>query len=515
MRCPNCSNEIKDGSKFCPYCGNHINKKRSASSNREVKSNSSEGKTKKRHPILVTLIIILLLAIVVVVGLSYIGVINLGLHFSRNADAPTITEVPVETQRPEAEETMAEKPEVVATPLATNTPQATEPPAPQDESLIIDNSTHPEIVTDNTTNDTSQGAQFLILGDTINGSIAPEGDVDFYSFELKVSGCVTLDITSYMNYYSLYIYDTTGGELWYTDYNEYNSTVGFREDVYDVYLEQGSYYLKVMGFRYGESYASTGDYEIQTGFTSANANEVETNNSVAEANQINLGDTIAGLIGENDRFDFFELQLPESGRVTLDITSYMPYYTLIIYDITGSELWYTDYNEYNSTVGFREDVYNIDLEAGAFFLKVTGYRYGESYASTGTYNIQTAFIPSNANEIETNNGAAEANHVEMGDMVTGLIGENDRYDFYEFSIATGSLKLNIQSRMKYYTAIIYDDKGEEVWYTDFNEYIEETGHREDSYSIDLKKGVYYLKINGYKYGDSYASTGTYSFTLTQ
>ena len=369
-------------------------------------------------------------------------------------------------------------------------------------------------VTDKEENNTIAKAQKMTLGETIDGSIAEEGDIDHYSFTISSSGRVTLNITSYMQYYTLHIYDTEGTELWYTDYNEWNSDVGFRKDTHTLDLNEGTYYLKVTGYWYGSWYASTGTYSIQTAFTSANATETESNNSIANADSVQLGNTIVGLIGINDRYDFYGFALGRSGRVTLNMTSYMQYYTLHIYDTEGTELWYTDYNEWNSDVGFRKDTYTIDLEAGTYYLKVTGYWYGGWYASTGTYSIQTAFTSANATETESNNSIAKANPITLNNTVKGLIGINDRYDFYCFTLdKDDSITLDITSYMQYYTLHIYDSEGTELWYTDYNEWNSTSGYRSDSYNLSASTGTYYLKVTGYWYGSWYASTGRYEFSV--
>lgn len=368
---------------------------------------------------------------------------------------------------------------------------------------------------DNRSNGISRYARDIVLGDTIDSSIFPEGNMDFFKFTLSASGQISLDILSYMQYYTLIIYDMAGTEIWYTDNNEFNETVGFREDTYKIDLESGNYFLKVTGYKYGTSYASTGSYTIKTSFLPANANEIEPNNKASEATHFNLGDLIRGLIGENDRFDFYEFTLPQSGRACFDITSYMRYYTLILYDATGTEIWYSDNNEYNSTVGFREDIHYVDLESGDFFLKVTGYKYGNDYASTGSYIIDTTFVSADANEIESNNSSSEANQVSFGNPIRGLIGVNDKLDFYKFTLSKPEQVIfDITSYMKYYCIFLYDAMGSQLWYTDSNEINEISGSRSDIYEFDLENGTYYISITGYKYGDSYPSTGNYTITIT-
>lgn len=370
-------------------------------------------------------------------------------------------------------------------------------------------------VKDNDNNNVSENAQKITLGDTIDGSIAPEGDIDFYAFNITQSGCVTLNIKSYMRYYCIHMYNVAGTEIWRTTENEYNSTVGFRQDEYKIYLEKGNYSIKVTGYKYGESFASTGNYELKTSFESANANEKEGNNSAGEANKINLGETVNGVIAVNDTMDFYSFKLAQSGKVTLNIKSYMKYYCIYIYDISGTEVWYTTENEYNSTVGFRNDEYNIYLEKGGYYMKITGYKYGETFGSTGKYTIATSYINANATEIEPNNSADEANEIAFNKEVVGLIGSNDVFDFYKFTTdQPKSLNIDITSYMRYYTLHIYDINGTQIWKTDENEYNTTAGFRTDRHQVDLGKGTYYLKVTGYKYGESFASKGTYKFTLS-
>ena len=378
-------------------------------------------------------------------------------------------------------------------------------------------------VTDKEENNTIAKAQKMTLGETIDGAITEIGDIDCYTFTISSSGRVTLNMTSYMPYYTLHIYDTEGTELWYSENNEWNSDVGFRKDKYTIDLETGTYYFKVTGYYSAywigsSSFASTGTYSVQTAFTNANATETESNNSIAKADYVSLGNTVVGLIGVNDRYDFHAFSINKSGRVTLNMTSYMKYYCLYLYDTEGTQLWYSENNEWNSDVGFRKDKYTIDLEAGTYYLKVTGYEYGSSYASTGTYSIQTAFTSANTTEKESNDSIANANPIALHNTVTGQIAINDRYDCYCFTLDNDDeITLDITSYMQYYSLYIYAPDGSLLWYDERNEWNSTSGYRSDSIELSADAGTYYLKVTGY-YDDwhtssSYASTGKYEFTI--
>ena len=372
-------------------------------------------------------------------------------------------------------------------------------------------------IEDNNNNNTAETAQKITLGDNIKGSITPEKDIDFYSFTLTQSGRVTLDMKSYMRYYCMYIYDTSGNKVWYTDQNEYNSTVRFRQDVRTIDLEKGTYSIKVTGYNYETSSPSTGNYELKTSFESAGANEQESNNQAENANVFIPGETINGLIGLNDKIDFYQFTIAHSGKISLDMTSYMKYYSLVIYDMSGNTLWYTHENEYNHTVGFRNDKYNIYLEAGSYYLKVNGYQLytNDGYFSTGRYTLKTAYTDAKANEKEPNNSTKEANKISFNKEYIGLIGSNDRYDFYEIEIdEKRTVNMDITSYMKYYTINVYNTSGNSVWSVYEKEYNAMSGFRQDMHQITLNKGTYYIKITGYQYGTSNPSTGTYKFTLS-
>lgn len=43
-------------------------------------------------------------------------------------------------------------------------------------------------------------------------------------------------------------------------YNEWTKTVGYRRDTYNLYLEKGTYYIQINGYRYSEYEKSTGKY---------------------------------------------------------------------------------------------------------------------------------------------------------------------------------------------------------------------------------------------------------------
>ncbi len=357
----------------------------------------------------------------------------------------------------------------------------------------------------------------ISLGTTLNESITESQQEHVYKFTMSKSGRVTLDMVSYMKYYTILIYDNSGEWVWYTDCNTWNENLKYRQDIHEVDLISGIYYLRITGYRTKEDRdSSTGIYKLKTIFTDAEESYKEYNNDFNQAQIINPNSTIKGQIASNDSCDIYKFSLSKSGRVNLNVTSYMEYNSIIIYDSAGTQLWYTDWNYWNENLKCRQDIYNIDLAKGTYYLRVSGQRNCNNWygSSTGNYILRTVFTDAKENIIEPNNDFSTAYVINFNSKLNGQIAINDRYDIYKFSLPNSmDIKLSITSYMKYYTVSIYNSAGKSIWYTDWNEWNENVGYRSDIHKIELSAGTYYMKITGYKHGENTGSTGIYNFSL--
>ena len=106
------------------------------------------------------------------------------------------------------------------------------------------------------------------------------------------------------------------------------------------------------------------------------------------ASAISIGGTINGAITETAAERIYKFQLNQAGRIDLTMTSYMKYYCIYIYSSDGECVWDTDNNQWNENLKYRRDTHQIDLTAGSYYLKVTGYRIYDWDASTGNYTLR-------------------------------------------------------------------------------------------------------------------------------
>ena len=361
------------------------------------------------------------------------------------------------------------------------------------------------------------GATKINVGSTVNGSITETVSARVYQFSLASAGRLSIDMTSYMKYYTIQIFDATGSQVWYTYEKEWNGNLKYRQDAYNIDLIAGSYYIKITA-NYNFSWTSnaTGNYSFKTGFQSANETFAEPNNDFVTADSIYLGQIVNGQIAVNDSKDLYKFQLASAGRLQIDMTSYMRYYTIQIFDATGSEVWYTYEKEWNKNLKYRQDAYNIDLIAGSYYIRVTAnYNFSWTSNETGNYSFKTGFQSANETFAEPNNDFTTANSIYLGQTVNGQIAANDSKDIYVFNLSgdTG-VALNMDAYLAYYTLEIYDINGKLVWYTDNNYWNEKVRYRKDVYDTELSAGQYYMCVTGCRFkGNGNAATGNYTLSL--
>ena len=230
-------------------------------------------------------------------------------------------------------------------------------------------------VSGSNSDDTFATANQINMGDTASGSITETNDLDYYRFQLNSAGCVTLNMTSYMQYYCIKVFNSDGEEIWDTDENKWTESVGYRHDGYKLYLEKGIYYMQINGYRYDTLYKSTGRYECKTSFIASNVSFDGDDNSFGTAKSISWNKAYTGQISINDEFDTYKFVVPKDRTIAINMTSYMQYYCIVVFDSAGGEIWKTENNEWDNKVGHRKDFYNVELKKGTYYMQIYGGRY--------------------------------------------------------------------------------------------------------------------------------------------
>ena len=366
-------------------------------------------------------------------------------------------------------------------------------------------------VTDSASNDnTTATANRMNVGDTVQGTISETDDLDYYTFTLDSAGCVTLDMTSYMEYYRIRIYDIDGEEIWDSEGKEWVENVGYCRETHDLFLEKGTYYMKITGDGPYSWNHGMGTYKCITSFVSSQITNVESDNTFSTANYIAMGNAFVGQISENDNHDTYCFELSQSGCVSFGITSYMRYYRMFVYDMDGKELWGSGGKEWTESVGYRKDAYDLYLGKGTYYIEVYGDGSYSWEHSRGRYVVNTDFASSGTSFEGDDNSFATANRITSAKTYTGQISINDDFDTYRFEVASGGkIPITIRSYMKYYTVKLFDANGKEIWYSDYNGWNENVGYRKDTHYVVLSAGTYYIQVSANE-----NATGKYKFSLS-
>ncbi|MCI8482720.1 MAG: fibronectin type III domain-containing protein [Lachnospiraceae bacterium] len=373
----------------------------------------------------------------------------------------------------------------------------------------------------------ASGVQTITLGkDQLSGKVTGVGDTHTYQFTISKPGRTRWKVTSYATY-KISIQDTEGKTVW-SEEKLYEGSVSPRKDTLEADLTKGTYYLKMTIVKrdsgtIGGSTASdmAGTWQIETGFTEVNETYPEPNNNNSQASNLAFQKTITGQIAVNDDRDIYKITLRSAGRLTMDVTSYMQYYGIELTDSSGKRVWKTDYNKWNENMRKRSDTHQIDLLAGTYYMEVSGKSkidastiLGKSINATGMYQLKVSYQDAKVNHKEPNNDFNTAVQIKSGQNINGQIALNDSCDIFRFQLTKKiDVKISVTSYMRYYSAYIYDSKGNQRWKKEGSEWNLSTGSRKDNYTVSLEKGTYYLKITGNMTGNHNPYTGTYRLNV--
>lgn len=334
----------------------------------------------------------------------------------------------------------------------------------------------------------------LTVGNTVNGAITETESEQVYSFSLAMSGRVTLDTTAYMRDQVIKIYDSLGKEIW-SKSNAWNENLQYAKNTYTIDLFKGSYYLSVSG-----GLGAKGTYTLASSFLSANVTYDEENNDFARATVISAGGTINGQIAENDSEDIYKVTFTNPGRLTMDLTSYLEFYSLRLYDSQGERIWTKDGRYWNENLQYITENWYVDLSASTYYIVISEGTY------TGNYTLVTSFKEAGETISEPNNDFSTAYRLNMNQEIYGQIAEDDDKDLFTFTLnQADELGVAVTSYLEYYSVYIYNSSGERVWSNTSNRWNENVGYRSDNWKVTLSAGTYYLEINGY--------TGNYTLRI--
>lgn len=228
-------------------------------------------------------------------------------------------------------------------------------------------------------------------------------------------------------------------------------------------------------------------------------------NTMGTATQIYFDKTYNGSITSSNTTDWYKITLPSSGRITIAATGYMRYIAYKLYQNSNEVLWSKNatWRSETNTSQVNEE---IDLTSGTY------YFYVGDWGSTGNYSFRLSFASAGESFKETGSGSnnllTTANGISLGTTYKGQLAENDKKDFYIFTLpSSGRLKIDATSYMRFICYKLYDSEQDNIWSKNVT-WKTETNTGNVNLTLDLTAGTYYFYV-----GD-WGSTGNYSFNLS-
>lgn len=265
-----------------------------------------------------------------------------------------------------------------------------------------------------TNNDLSSANQ-LVLNKQYESNLQIYSDVDFYKFDLPVSGKATISMANKSKIgWSYELYDSTGSSFnWYsnTDYSELakgstDSAVG---------LPAGTYYLKVSR---NTSNVSDVPYFFQVKFSAGELFEKEYNNDLSSASPLILNKAFESHLQHYSDVDFYKFALPVSAKVTISMTNKPNVgWSYQLYDGSGKSFdWYNNTDYSSLAKGSTQSL--AVLPAGEYYLKVS---YNTSNVSGVPYNFKVSAASNSlsSQQVVISNGKGANDSVTINKLIKG------------------------------------------------------------------------------------------------
>lgn len=206
---------------------------------------------------------------------------------------------------------------------------------------------------------------------------------------------------------------------------------------------------------------------------------------------------------ETNPEQWYKINVPADGKVTIKIMGYMSYMDYNFYNSDlRCELISRD-NFYGSETSPATHEHTLSLSQGTYYLKVC--KDGDN---TGKFRINISYENYNVNDYGADSYDNPYN-LSIGSNITGALTETDTEDWYRFSIpVSGYYSVKITTYAKYMDFYLYNqDMTKKIASAEYF-YGTDTAPATKYFDVTLTSGVYYIKMSKY-------NTGKYFLSLNQ
>ena len=360
-------------------------------------------------------------------------------------------------------------------------------------------------------------------GETVSGTMDENKPDVWYKFVLEREGNMTFDAKSDANlvirYISIYSQNAAGTDVTEQDWLYLNET----EKPFNVYgLKPGTYFIRL------HRNEGAGSYTMKYTYTAPKyQNDPEPNDEWKKAAKLENGQTVQGLLGyyglgsgTTDREDWYRIEVPDNGTVTLDVhtdnTLTIRYISLFPMNSDGASVYEREYIYLND----GEKPFTVkNVAAGTYYVllyKENDRGSGSTNKDYGGYTMKYTFTPNPyRGDAEPNDTYDKAIEIKDGETKTGHLGYHyngsytDNDDWYKVDVQSGFVKFEIHEDLNTsldirYIELFKNNNGSprSVDYV----YV----HRGEDHSeftvTALDDGIYYLRVHREKGEGGYTLT---------
>lgn len=343
------------------------------------------------------------------------------------------------------------------------------------------------------------------LNQRYTGKISSDSDLDFFKFDVTETGYFHLSLT-HLNTeidqnggWNITLYDTEFNEIY-----SYTNLISLHSATDDISFAPGTYYFKISAYN---SYFHAHDtYQIQASFVADRFYEIEYNDSIKTASSIDLNSAYMARIHNASDVDYYQFTTTKNGYFNL-------HFSHLNTDIDGNGGWnITLFNEQGETLksytNVRDLTYktmNFGIAKGTYYIKIMPYN--TYFYTSSQYSIKINYKASTTFEAENNNKKKHANTLSIKKKnkkykgtISGVISNWNDIDYYKVKITKkGKVTILFQDAdldLNHFKISVYNKNGKQL--TSYS-----NTKAKKSKKLSLKKGTYYIRVEGFQNSSQY------------
>ncbi|MBK8563553.1 MAG: T9SS type A sorting domain-containing protein [Saprospiraceae bacterium] len=261
---------------------------------------------------------------------------------------------------------------------------------------------------------------------TVTGSLNPNDDVDFYSFNITRAGVINVRVTDVPSTITMNIrlfHESDLSNILDEDGGGFGETVEFDELVCPV----GKYYIRVAENPV-VSQSSPDLYNLKITFDTTDV--YECNNNFATATSIELNEDIQATLRSEDDVDFYCFTIPRAGIINARATNVPAEISMNmrIFHESNQSGWVA---EGGGGLGETVTIDQLVCPAGKYYIRVAENPV-VSQSSPDLYNLKVVLDTSDI--YECNNSFPTASSISLDEEIHAALRSADDVDFFCFTI---------------------------------------------------------------------------------